>query len=77
MPLTIRPAEPRAQQKIVAALEAGAIDGETALLYRAYALFGDSRLPDIYRGSGSVDEDGTLLFEIAAALESGFGGCTG
>jgi hypothetical protein len=66
--LTIRAAEPRAQEKIQAALDAGTIDRPTSLLYRAFALFKDPRLPEAYRGSGSVEEDRSLLAEIAAIL---------
>ena len=66
-PVTVKPAEPRSQAKIAAALDAGTIDYGTSLLYRAYAFFGDSRLPDAYRGSGSEKEDLSLRSEILAA----------
>jgi hypothetical protein len=42
----------------------GAIDYPTSLLYRAYALFGDPRLPADLAGSGSVGEDDSLFREI-------------
>ena len=68
--LTVRAKEPRAQAKIQAALDAGAIDLPTSLLYRAYAIFGDPRLPEAYRGSGSVREDRSLLDEIQDVLKT-------
>jgi hypothetical protein len=66
--LTIRGAEPRAQEKIRAAMVAGTIDRSTSLLYRAYALVGDDRLPAEFLGSGSEDEDGSLFSEISEFL---------
>src|SRR5688572_5867026 len=45
--------EPSSQEKIRAALAGGSIDYETSLVYRAYALFGDARLPDEFLGAGS------------------------
>jgi hypothetical protein len=60
------PMLPRAQDLIRTALEQGRIDYGTSLLYRQYALFGDSRLPLEFRGSGSV-EDNALAVEINLA----------
>ncbi|HEX6607729.1 MAG TPA: S-layer homology domain-containing protein, partial [Chloroflexia bacterium] len=54
-----------AQQLIAAAYQAGQIDYPTSLLYRAYALFGDTRLPASYQGVGSTG-DAMLFREIAA-----------
>ena len=54
-----------AQSLIADARAAGAIDDATALLYRAYALLGDRRLPDAYLGAGSAEEDTALFTEIA------------
>ena len=52
------------QALIAAALTAGRIDYGTSLLYRAYALFSDSRLPREYWGAGgSEDEDSSLFLE--------------
>ena len=65
--VTVKPAEPSSQEKIAAALASGTIDYGTSLLYRAYAFHGDSRLPEPYRGSGSVKEDLSLRSEILAA----------
>lgn len=52
-----------AQESIRAALEAGSINYETSLLYRAYALFGDARLPAHLWGTGSDGEDAELFDE--------------
>jgi hypothetical protein len=42
----------------------GTLDGETALLYRVYALFADARLPEQYRGDDSVIRDSLYLGEV-------------
>lgn len=42
---------------IAAAAAAGEIDAETALAYRAYALFGDARLPSKLRAATAPDDD--------------------
>ena len=52
------------------ALRAGRIDLGTALLYRAYALFADPRLPAEFDGVGTEPEDSRLLIEIADATLS-------
>jgi len=54
-----------AQVLIAAALKAGRIDYGTALLYRAYALFADDRLPADLWGSGSEGEDQSLFIQAA------------
>ena len=51
------------QNMIADALQAGRIDYGTSLLYRAYALFGDRRLPPDYTGDGSSGQDGGLFYE--------------
>jgi len=52
---------------IAKALKAGQIDYETSLLYRAYALFGDQRLPQQYHTDVLYLDAGTHLFaEIIA-----------
>jgi hypothetical protein len=56
---------PSAQELIAAALKAGRIDHGTSLLYRAYALFSDDRLPADLWGSGSEGEDQALFVEAA------------
>lgn len=47
---------------IADALARGEIDYETSLIYRAYALVGDPRLPVQYLGNFTFIEDGTSLF---------------
>jgi len=66
--VTIRPPEPTSLERIAAATLDGTLDTATSLLYRAYALVGDPRLPDIYQGSGSDAEDIGLILEIAEIL---------
>jgi len=66
--LTVQPAGPSALSKIQDALAAGTLDAVTGLLYRAYAWFGDDRLPSQYRGSISADR--TLFAEILDTLET-------
>ena len=66
--LTVTAPEPASQQLIAAARTAGTLDDGTALLYRAYALLGDKRLPDAYLGSGSLEEDNGLFVEIRRRL---------
>lgn len=58
---TSTPIPPSSQALIIAAVEAGSISYDTSLLYRAYALFGDPRLPQQFQGSGSVNEDPVLF----------------
>src|SRR5207248_11791082 len=58
---------PQARSLIGAALARGTIDYPTSLIYRAYALIGDPRLPAELVGSGSVDDDPGLFEEMAAA----------
>lgn len=60
-------------EKIQASLAAGTIDYGTSLLYRAYALYGDSRLPAEYLDSGSNEEDNDLRSEIITAGTSSIG----
>jgi hypothetical protein len=56
------------QGLIAADLESGAITLPESLRYRAWALFGDSRLPERYDGTGSAFEDSHLFEEIAEIL---------
>jgi CARDB len=49
-------------------LQDGLIDYGTSLLYRAWALFWDPRLPARYDGAGSSGEDESLFVEIEQAL---------
>lgn len=63
--VTVQPGQPATGELIASALAAGRIDLGTSLLYRAYAQFGDSRLPREYVGSGQSDHDNDLFREIA------------
>ena len=58
-----------AQENIGKAFDSGKIDYGTFLLYRAYALFGDRRLPREYIGTGSGGEDSLLFHELNVAVE--------
>jgi hypothetical protein len=64
LPMVTNPAPLSDQELIGAALAAGQIDYGTSLLYRAYAFFGDPRLPAEFRGDGSIGEDPTLFAEM-------------
>ena len=68
--LTVSAPQEPAPKKIAAALAAGTLDYGTSLLYRAYALLGDKRLPDSYLGAGSTEEDNGLFDEIAQRFAS-------
>lgn len=66
-----RPHDPVSSESLIAAaLAAGTIDKPTALLYRAWSLFADSRLPPEYDGEVTAGEPGTLFEEINALLPS-------
>ncbi len=58
------------QELIQADLDGGLIDYGTSLIYRAWTLFWDARLPARYDGTGSTGEDLSLFSEIEAALPS-------
>jgi hypothetical protein len=53
-----------AQSLIAEQLSTGVIDYETSLVYRAFALFGDPRLPAELAGTGSFGEDNALFGEV-------------
>lgn len=61
---------PTTQDLINKALQAGTIDRGTALLYRFYALVGDTRLPQQLVGDGGTDEDPYILLDARAQLSS-------
>jgi hypothetical protein len=65
--LDVQTPRPNSGQLIADALAAGQIDLGTSLLYRAYAVFGDSRLPEAFVGSGPAEEDMALFTEIEDA----------
>ena len=52
------------------ALASGEIDAETALVYKVYAAFGDSRLPDVYRGGDSGVHGSHILNEVVERSQS-------
>ncbi|MER3436621.1 MAG: hypothetical protein C4346_02805 [Chloroflexota bacterium] len=58
------------QQLIAAELQSGALDYGDSLVYRAYALFGDPRLPEAFAGAGSLGEDVSLFHEILRAWDT-------
>jgi hypothetical protein len=58
------PPTPTSLTLIDAAEASGALNGETALLYRVYALFSDARLPAQYRGDDSRIEDSLYMAEV-------------
>lgn len=64
-PAAQQPLDQSDQALIAAGLAAGKIDYGTSLLYRAYALFADPRLPAAYQGAGSEGQDHTLFEEMA------------
>ncbi len=76
IPLDVLPAAPSTNELIDRALIDGAIDYPTSLLYRGFALVGDERLPDAYRGTGAGEDlgffrearDPTLPTDTQAAL---------
>ena len=57
-----------AQALIAADLGSGAIDLGTSLVYRAWALFADARLPERYDAAPSLGRDTSLFADIAASL---------
>ena len=64
------PSGDSSQELIERDLRDGVIDYPTSLVYRAWALFWDARLPARYDGIGSTGEDQSLFSEIEAALPS-------
>lgn len=74
-PLTLPPGcQPLAEsgqtsfQKIEEALKAGKIGSQTALVYRVFSSFADSRLPAEYKGDDTYAEDDFLMPELVARL---------
>jgi hypothetical protein len=59
------PAPTDSRALIAQALAAGRIDYFTSLLYRAYLLVGDGRLPAAYDGDFTVGEDTALFLEVS------------
>ena len=73
-PVTLPPACPplptgqTSFQRIEEALEAGKIDTQTALVFKVFASFADSRLPSEYQGNDVYAEDDFLMPELAARV---------
>ena len=59
--LTVGDSRPTSESLIAADLAAGNIDYATSLLYRAYALFHDPRLPPQYAGGANPHNDGFFI----------------
>ena len=62
--------EPSSETLIEQAVAAGTLDTETALIYKVYAVFGDSRLPSQYHGDDSQILDSETLTEVMAQWSS-------
>jgi hypothetical protein len=65
--VTVNAAVAGSQELIAQALQAGQIDFPTSLAYRAYALFGDPRLPPAYQSAGPIYEDRGLFVDAEDA----------
>jgi hypothetical protein len=63
------PARPPSDELIQKALDEGRIDADTALRYRVFAEFGDSRLPDEFRGSPSAATDTPVLDDVRTSWD--------
>jgi hypothetical protein len=64
----VRVAAPSSSETlIIAALAAGTIDAQTALKYRVFAVYGDSRLPFDYLGNQTPRRENHLAFDLALA----------
>ena len=61
---------PPSHELIDRALASGAIDAETALIYKVYATFGDPRLPFQYRGDDRLVEDTRVLVQLVVEFDS-------
>ncbi len=57
---------PTTDQLIDKAEASGAIDAETALLYRVYSIFGDARLPVAFRGVDTPETDSGYMTQVRA-----------
>jgi hypothetical protein len=62
----VRVGLPTSEELIDAAMRSGRISDETALEYRAFAAFGDCRLPAQFRGDDKNVPESAVLNEIAA-----------
>lgn len=59
--LSVSAAAPTSEELIGKDLQDGTIDYATSMLYRAYAIFSDDRLPPQYKGTVPPDDDGFFL----------------
>lgn len=70
-PVSTEPVVPsQSNQLIDEALNKGEIDAQTALVYKVYAQFSDSRLPEKFKGGVDVNTDSHILDEIEAQYAS-------
>ncbi|MGE5234780.1 MAG: hypothetical protein ACM3O7_00340 [Acidobacteriota bacterium] len=65
-----RAERPSSETLIDAAEAAGTLNHETAVLYHVYAIFGDARLPDVYRGDDTGTIDSIYLGNVVAEWNS-------
>jgi hypothetical protein len=61
---------PSSFERIEEALEQGLIDDETALSYKVFAVFGDERLPEAYRGDDTGLSGASTLRELVATFDT-------
>jgi hypothetical protein len=61
---------PTSEELIAAALAAGEIDAETALVYRVFAGYAPNKLPAKYRGIRAEVFESSLLEEVATTIET-------
>ncbi|HVN77268.1 MAG TPA: hypothetical protein VMT19_13200 [Thermoanaerobaculaceae bacterium] len=66
----VRVTLPTSEALIDQAEGSGALDHETAVLYRVYAIFGDARLPAAYRGDDSALTDSLYLATVVGEFSS-------
>ena len=65
-----RAPRPPSQALIATALRDGVIDYPTSLVYRAWALFHDPRLPEAFDGSGPAGDDALLFAEVRVMADA-------
>jgi hypothetical protein len=61
---------PSSFELIEEALEQGLIDDETALSYQVFAVFGDERLPEAYRGDDTGLSGASIMRELVATFDA-------
>lgn len=70
LPMIARQRLPPSDDLIEQARQRGEINAETALIYRVFAVFGDSRLPDRLRGDDSDVVDSDAVAEATRRFET-------